>query len=248
MVQSTGPQAECAGAKAITIRISMKTSCLKNERYIPNSLILVAFGFSLALTVLGQDFDTDSFFPKPLTQTARFGISPFYGYRFGGEIQDPNTDTKYGFKDGPAYGVILDYAPMDYYGRFELLWSRQDTRVDFQGNNGLGKVDITIDVIQVGGETEYGSESLRGYVSAHVGATHFSLVGYSDDTKFSFDIGTGVKAFLTKNIYLRADLRGFCVVTEAQGSFIFANGVTVASFSGSTLWQGQVSAGLGIRF
>ena len=248
MVQSTRPQAECAGANAITIRISMKTSRLKNERYIQNSLILVAFGFSLVLTASGQDFDADWFFPKPLTQTTRFGISPFYGYRFGGEIQDPNTDTKYSFKDGPAYGLILDYAPTDYYGRFELLWSRQDTRVDFQGNNLLGKVDITIDVIQMGGETEYGSERLRGYVSAHVGATHFSLVGYGDDTKFSFDIGAGVKAFLTKNIYLRADLRGFCVVTEAEGSFIYANGITVATFSGSSLWQGQVSAGVGFTF
>ena len=248
MVQSTRPQAECAGVKAITIRISMKTSRFKNERSIQNSLILVAFGSSLALTASGQDFDTDLFFPKPHTQTTQFGISPFYGYRFGGEIQDPITETKYSFKDGSAYGLILDYAPMNYYGRFELLWSRQDTSVDFQGNNLLGKVGMTIDVFQVGGETEYGSERLRGYVSAHVGATHFSLDGYDDDTQFSFDIGTGVKAFLTKNIYLRADLRGFCVVTEAQGSFIFANGITVATFSGSTLWQGQVSAGVGFTF
>ena len=137
---------------------------------------------------------------------------------------------------------------MDYYGRFEMLWSRQDTSVDFHGDNGLGKVDITIDVLQVGGECEYGSERLRGYVSAHVGVTHFSSGGYGDDTKFSFGIGAGVKAVLTKNIYLRADLRGFGTVTEAQGSFIYANGVTVASFSGTTLWQGQVSAGIGFTF
>ena len=226
----------------------MKTSSLKQAGSIHHRLILAAFGFSLALTASGQDFDTDASFPKPLTQTTRFGISPFYGYRFGGEIQDANTDTKYSFKDAPAYGLILDYAPMDYYGRFELLWSRQDSSVDFHGNNGLGNVDITIDVIQVGGECEYGSERLRGYVSAHVGATHFSSDGYGDDTKFSFGIGAGVKAFLTKNIYLRADLRGFGTVTEAQGSFIYANGVTVATFSGSTLWQGQVSAGVGVTF
>jgi hypothetical protein len=137
---------------------------------------------------------------------------------------------------------------MDYYGRFELLWSRQDSSVDFHGNNGLGNVDITIDVIAVGGECEYGAESLRGYVSAHLGATHFSSDGYGDDTQFCFDIGAGVKVFLTKNIYLRADLRGFGTVTEAQGGFIYANGVTVASFSGTTLWQGQVSAGVGVTF
>jgi hypothetical protein len=227
----------------------MITSSLKKEGSIHNRLILAAFGFSLALTASGQDFDTDwGGFPKPLTQTTRFGISPFYGYRWGGEIQDASTGSEYSFKDAPAYGLILDYAPMDYYGRFELLWSRQDSSVDFHGNNGLGKVDITIDVIQVGSMAEYGSERLRGYASAHVGATHFSSDGYGDDTKFSFSIGAGVKAFLTKNIYLRADLCGFWTVTEGEGSFIYANGVTVASFSGSTLWQGQVSAGLGVTF
>ena len=227
----------------------MKTSSLRNERAIRNRLILVAVGISLALTASGQDLGTDwAGFPKPLTQTTRFGISPFYGYRWGGDIQDPNTGAKYDFKDGPAYGLILDYAPMDYFGRFELLWSRQDTSVDFHGNNGLGNVDITIDVVQVGGECEYGSDRLRGYVSAHIGATHFSSDGHGDDTEFSFGIGAGVKAFLTKNIYLRADLRGFGTVTQAEGSFMFANGTTVATFSGTALWQGQVSAGVGVTF
>ena len=227
----------------------MKTSGLKQTVSIHKRFILAAFGFSLVLTASGEDFETDwGGFPKPLTQTTQFGISPFYGYRFGGEVEDASTGTKYSFKDAPAYGLFLDYAPTDYFGRFELLWSRQDTSVDFQGNNGLGNVNITIDVIQVGGECEYGSESLRGYVSAHVGATHFSSDGYGDDTRFSFSIGAGVKAFLTKNIYLRADLRGFWTVTQAEGSFIYANGVTVATFSGTTLWQGQVSAGVGVTF
>jgi hypothetical protein len=226
----------------------MKTSGLKKVGSIQNRLMLAMFGFSLALTASGQDFISDEIFPKPLTQTTRFGISPFYGYRFGGDIKDPNTGTQYSFKDTPAYGLILDYAPMDYYGRFELIWSHQDTSVNFHGNNGLDNVDITIDVIQVGGECEYGTKSLRGDVSAHVGGTRFSSDGYGDKTRFSFDIGAGVKMFLTKNIYLRADLRGICTVTDGQGSFIYANGVTVATFSGSAFWQGQVSAGVGFTF
>jgi opacity protein-like surface antigen len=226
----------------------MKTSSPGKTGSLRNRLMLAAFGFSLALTASGQDLGTDFSFPRPLTQTTQFGISPLFGYRWGGEIQDADTGAEYSFKDAPAYGLILDYAPMDYFGRFELLWSRQDTSVDFHGDNGLGNVDITIDVFQVGSMVEYGSESLRGYASAHVGATHFSSDGFGDDTKFSFDIGAGVKAFLTKNIYLRADLRGIWTVTEGEGGFIFANGVTVAYFSGSTFWQGQVSAGIGITF
>jgi hypothetical protein len=49
-------------------------------------------------------------------------------------------------------------------------------------------------------------------------------------------------------MYLRADLRGFCTVVEAEGGFMYANGITVASFSGSTLWQGQATIGLGVTF
>lgn len=226
----------------------MKISSPRKAGSIQNRLILAGFGFSLALTASGQDLDTNWDFPKPLTQTTRFGISPFYGYRWGGEIQDASTGSEYSFEDAPVYGLILDYAPIGYYGRFELLWSRQDSSVDFQGNYGLGKVDLTIDVIQVGGECEYGSEHLRGYVSAHLGATHFSSYGHGDDTKFSFGIGAGAKAFLTRNIYLRADLRGIWTVTEGEGGFIYANGVAVAVFSGSTLWQVQVSAGVGVTF
>jgi hypothetical protein len=226
----------------------MRTSSFKKTGSSDRRLIPAALGMSLALTASAQDLGSDWDFPQPIPQTTRFGISPLYGYRFGGDIQDPNTDAKYSFKDAPAYGVILDYAPMDYYGRFELLWSRQDSSVDFNGNYGLGKVDITIDVIQVGGECEYGLEDLRGYVSAHVGATHFSSDGHGDDTRFSFGIGGGVKAFLTKNLYLRADLRAFGTVTEGRGSFIYANGTTVATFSGTALWQGQVSAGIGVTF
>lgn len=227
----------------------MKARRCERASTVRNSLLLAAFGLSLALTAPAQDFNKDWVFAKPFPQTTRFGLSPFYGYRFGGQVQDPNnTDAKYNLADGPAYGLILSYAPMDYYGRFELLWSRQDSSVDFHGDNGVGKVDVTVDVIQAGGEVEYGTDRLRGYVSMHVGATYFSCDGYGDDTKFSFGIGGGVKAFLTKNFYLRGDIRGFGTVTGGEGGFIYANGVTVASFTGSTLWQGQVSAGVGVTF
>ena len=213
-----------------------------------NRLLGAVLGASLALSASGQSFNSDDIFPDPIRQTTRFGVSPFYGYRFGGEIQDTTTGTDYSLAAAPAYGLILDYAPMDYYGRFEVLWSQQDSSVNFNNNYGLGKVGVLIDVIQVGGELEYGADRLRGYVSAHIGATHFSSDGYGASTKFSFGIGGGVKAFLTKNFYLRGDVRGFCTVTEGEASFIYVNGVTVASFSGSTLWQGQVSAGIGVTF
>jgi len=52
---------------------------------------------------------------------------------------------------------------------------------------------------------------------------------------------------VTKNFVLRAGLRGFCTVSNSDSAFIYLNGITVAHFSGSTLWQGQ-AIGVGISF
>lgn len=226
----------------------MNAGNLKPQTLTHTPLILAALSLGLALSARANDFNTDSLFPTPLVQKQQFAISPFYGYRFGGEVEDDTTGTSYSFEDSSAFGLFLDYAPENFAGRYELLWSHQDSSLDFQGNNGLGNVDLTIDVIQVGGVAEFGSERFREYVSAHVGVTHFSPDDFASETRFSFGIGAGLKAFVTKNLYLRADVRGFCTVTEASGSFIYVNGVTVATFSGSALWQGQVSVGLGIVF
>ena len=211
-------------------------------------LSLVALLACVALTAHAQEFDADSPIPKPLSQTTRFGISPFYGYRFGGEVEDPNSSATYSFEDSEAYGVFLDYAPVGHFGRYELLWSHQDSSLDFKGNNGLGKVDLTVDVVQVGGVAEFGTEDFRQYVSMHIGATHYATDDYGSDTRFSLGIGGGLKLYVTKNIYLRGDIRGFCTITDSEGSFIYVNGVTVATFSASTLWQGQASVGIGITF
>lgn len=212
-------------------------------------LLLVAFGSGLALTSWADDGSTEYDPSQPATQTKRFGISPFFGYRFGGEVEDAETDADYSFDDAPAYGLTLDYAPLGSDMRLELLWSHQESGIDFGNDNGLdlGEIDLTIDVFQFGGVVEFGRGRWREYVSAHIGATHFSS-DLGDDTRFSFGFGAGGKFSLTKNLYLRADVRGFCTVVDAEGSFIHANGVTVARFSGSTLWQGQVSGGVGLTF
>jgi hypothetical protein len=178
----------------------------------------------------------------------RFEISPFYGYRFGGEVQNPLTGRTFRFEDAPAYGLLLDVAPkQDAPAKLEVLWSRQDSRVDLHGLSGLGKVDVTIDQIQIGGSLERG-QRLREYVSLLVGATYYSTDGYGSDIRFSLGVGGGLKYFLTRNLALRADLRGFCTIVDSSSAFISSGGTTVVAFSGSAVWQGQVTAGVSLAF
>ncbi len=185
-----------------------------------------------------------------MLQAQVFEISPFYGYRFGGEVENPVTGEDYGFEDAPAYGLILNIGPEDSDKKFEMIWSRQDSSVDMQGLFGVGKVDVTIDQIQIGSsvEMELENKRLRPYVTGLVGATYFDAEGHGSNTKFSLGVGGGAKYFIFPKVALRADLRCFLTVLDSSSGFIFSNGQTVVAFSGTGMWQGQVALGLYISF
>jgi hypothetical protein len=181
-------------------------------------------------------------------QAQQFEVTPFYGYRFGGAVQNDVNGRSYDFEDAPAYGLFLDFSPKDSDMKFEVLWSHQDSSIDLQGFTGLGKLDFAIDEIQLGGVLETGRGRLREYISALAGATHYSTDGYGATTEFSLSIGGGLKFQLLRNVALRADLRGYCTVVESSSAFIYSNGVTLVSISGSSLWQGEASVGVSITF
>ena len=47
----------------------------------------------------------------PALQAQQLEISPNYGYRFGGSVQNSLTGQTYDLRDAPAYGLTLDYSP-----------------------------------------------------------------------------------------------------------------------------------------
>ena len=178
----------------------------------------------------------------------QFEVSPFYGYRWGGAIETVNGQQLH-FEDGRAYGLTLNYMPKkDSDLKFELLWSRQDSGINFQSLGGMNHLGMTVDNFQIGGvlETTYGR--LHPYITGLVGATLFGPENTDSEVRFSISIGGGVKYYLFRNLALRADLRGYCTVVESDSAFISSGGVTVAHFSGTTLWQGEVSGGITLSF
>jgi hypothetical protein len=215
--------------------------------------ILGVLGLLLAGSTALQAQQFAQAYPQPVTQEAargpRFEISPFYGYRFGGGVRNPLTGRTYAFRDSQAYGLFLDMAPRpDWPAKLELLWSRQDSSVNLQGLGGLGRVNLTIDEIQIGSSLERGGRHLREYGSLLAGATYYSTDGYGSDTRFSFGLGGGVKYFITRNLALRADLRGFCTIVDGSGALISSGGGTMVAFYGSAMWQGQATVGVTLAF
>jgi hypothetical protein len=179
---------------------------------------------------------------------ALFEVSPFYGYRWGGELETAGGQTL-GLEAGRAYGLALDYTPNQEADlKFELLWSRQDSAVDLSSVGGLSHVRVSVDEFQIGGVLEGSQGRLHGYVTGLIGASLFGPEGLDSEVRFSLSIGGGVKFFLMRNLALRADLRGYCTVVESDSAFISSGGVTVVRFSGNSLWQGEVSGGITLAF
>ncbi len=176
-----------------------------------------------------------------------FEASPFFGYRFGGSIETSGgqeTD----IQAGPCYGLSLDYAPNVSDIKLELFWSRQDSGLNLDGLGGLNHLHMTVDEFMLGGIYEQAQGRLHETVTALVGATLFSPADNDRQARFAFGIGLGVKYFLLKNLALRADLRGYGTVVESDSAFISTGGVTLLYFSGSAIWQGEVSGGITLSF
>ena len=177
-----------------------------------------------------------------------FEISPFYGYRWGGDFETPGGQ-KLDLEGDRAYGLSLDYSPNAGADvKLELLWSRQESGVDLHELGGANRLRVTVDEFQIGGvlETAYGQ--LHPYITGLMGASLFGPQGSDSEVRFSLSIGGGVKFFLFRNLALRAHVRGYCTIVESDSAFISTGGVTVARFSGSSLWQGEVSGGITLAF
>jgi hypothetical protein len=187
------------------------------------------------------------FLSPALLPAQSFEISPFYGYRFGGGFET-SAGQDIDLKAAEAFGLCLEFGPQNSDMRLELLWSRQDSSVNLDRLGGPHDLDVTVDQFGVGGIYEAGKGRLKETVSLLLGATVFDPTDADTQVYFTLTAGVGVKYFLLKNLALRADLRGYCSFVEGEGSFISTGGITLIHFSGSTLWQGEISGGITLAF
>jgi hypothetical protein len=90
--------------------------------------------------------------PQPATMAqTKFEISPFLGYRLGGDFQDLATGATIDLEESSSYGLILDI-PLSGNGQLEILWSRQETELDSGGFLvATPPFHIDVDYLHVGG-------------------------------------------------------------------------------------------------
>jgi hypothetical protein len=175
-------------------------------------------------------------------------IAGFAGYQFGGSVWSNVLEEKLSFKSGLDYGGSMDLR-IGQTWRFEVYYSRQDTELEGQVLEEPG-FDVKIERLMVGLQEEKGEGNVKFFGTLLVGATRYSPgpSDLSDDTRLSAGLGLGVKSFFSKNVGLRLEGHAFYTFVEGGGGIFCTAGQCAFRYSGSGIWQGDVSAGLIIAF
>lgn len=175
-------------------------------------------------------------------------VSPFASYAFGGSVRDTFVGDSRSFGSGLAWGGAVNF-PISQSWRFELLYSRQETELE----GGLAvPFGVTVERYLAGFQEEKGEDGdrTRWFGTVWGGATRFvpGLDGFDSATKFTAGVGLGAKTYFSKNVGLRLEARGYFTLVESEGGVFCNGGTCLFAFSGSGLWQGDLTGGLIFAF
>ena len=181
------------------------------------------------------------------SQAAEIEITPFIGYRWGGEI-DRNTTSLFAEDvdvDADAvYGLILGVRPVSGL-LIELLVDRQETEFVREGElfgPPTELFDVEITYIHVGAGWTWGRGDWEGFLLGTIGVGHVNpdSPGASSEDELSASFGGGLKVFANRHLGFRLEVRGFWT-DIASGEHILDN-------PGDDLYQGEVKLGVVVRF
>ncbi len=203
-------------------------------------LFLAAAGLSQEANAADAGFDVE--------------MALFGGYRFGGEFDVEQSDDSYKLDDSSSFGVILSL-PHGDNTRYEVFYSRQDTRAAYSGANaGVSDADLNLHVLQVGGTYLGEGETVRPYLAATIGGTHVKSrsTGTQSDTFFSGSLGVGLLFQPDARLGLRLEARAHGTLMSSSTNLFCQTGpdqsLCAVRIEGSLLSQVETFAGIVLRF
>jgi hypothetical protein len=179
-------------------------------------------------------------------------ISPFGGYRFGGDPFEVVAGRVLDIDYAPAVGLTIDF-PLSAGMQIEGFFSHQRASVPLLiagSNGGPARLGISIDQWQVGGLQEFGGWRARPFLTGTLGLTRYGT-GADNEVRFSVGAGGGVKLFPSSRLGVRLDGRVFATILDAGGTALACGSVSGTCFVAlhvDAVWQAEFTAGLLVRF
>jgi hypothetical protein len=178
----------------------------------------------------------------PGARAGDVSLAPFVGIQYGGAF-DSLASGRASIGVGLQYGAALDI-PIggDRWGA-EVLFARQESELASSPRRG-----IAVERYMAGVREEKGTGRFRFRGVFLLGLTRFALDGLGSDVRFTGALGLGARMSLSSRFGLRADVRGYYAVVSFSGGTACVDGSCLLLFGGSGLWQGDLTAGLVVRF
>ena len=196
----------------------------------------------------------------PFAQDYNAEITPFGGYRFGGNFDIEETGAGIGsatsveLSDSSSYGLMVDWRHSPNT-TWQILYSEQDTDAQVSGTaTPLRSIGTQLRVLQIGGTYRGPGDVVQPYLAATVGGTHIRTSGNESqsDTFFSGSIGVGINVLPTSRFGLRLEARAYGTLTDSSTDLFCQTGpdlnVCAIRVQGKLLSQVETFAGFTFRF
>lgn len=152
-------------------------------------------------------------------QPGRFEITPFAGYRLGGEFDASNEEffddvgLDAEIEESGIFGVIFGI-PLTPSWKLELLANRQEST--FIIDEGLLAPtvelgDVTLSMYHAGFAFEWGLGQVNPFIAGTLGLARIEpdFPELNAENRFSASLGGGAKIFFSPNVGLRLEGRGY---------------------------------------
>lgn len=176
-------------------------------------------------------------------------VTPFLGYSSSidfEKVDEPapapvstSLDALQG-ESSANWGVFIS-KEVDDPGMIELLYSHQSTPMSPDQPDRL-----TVDTLHFAGALILSDHVMAPYIGAGIGVTRFDA--YDSEVAPSMSLALGVQPRLTKQLALRAEVRGYGSLVNDDSQFLCNPEICAFRVRGDLVTQWQANVGLSLRF
>lgn len=211
-------------------------------------LIIIATLFASA-TALAQGATGDQ-----RNAAYKFEVTPFIGYRTGGQFDEMDGDAEFDLTESEALGFLFNVTA-NANGQYELLYARQSTLLD---SGGLflsePRFDVDVEYFQFGGTYLFAGDVARPFIALTIGMSRFDPqpAEFSAENFFAASFGAGIQLNPRGRFGMRLEGRVYTSLVDDNSRIFcgsdFGVGGCLIEVDGTLLTQWEARAGVVFRF